>query len=82
MCDEICALGTIYQANIYNIKIPQKLAVVGIGNSQTAQLSSPKLTTIDINAYQIGKKALSQIFQFDENTITNIDYKFINGESA
>ena len=53
-----------------------------MGNSQTAQLSMPKLTTIDINAYQIGKKALSQIFQFDNNTITNIDYKFIKGESA
>ena len=47
-----------------------------------AQLSKPKMTTIDINAYQIGKKGISQIFQFDNNTITNIDYKFINGESA
>jgi len=82
ICDEICALGTIYQANIYNINIPKKLAVVGMGNSQTAQLSMPKLTTIDINAYQIGKKALSQIFQFDNNKITNIDYKFVKGESA
>jgi len=82
ICDEICALGTIYQANICNIKIPQQLAVVGIGNSQTTQLSKPKLTTIDINAYEIGKKAISQIFQFDKNVITNIDYKFIAGESA
>ena len=82
MCDEICALGTIHQANIHKIKIPKKLAVVGIGNSQTAQLSSPELTTIDINAYDIGRKALAQLFQFDNNIVTNIDYKFIEGGSA
>ena len=71
-----------YQADFYNIKIPQNLAVVGMGNSQTAQLSKTKMTTIDINAYEIGKKAISQIFQFDNNTVTNIDYKFIKGDSA
>jgi len=82
LCDEICALGIIYQAEFYNIKIPQNLAIVGMGNSQTAQLSKTKMTTIDINAYEIGRKAISQIFQFDNNTITNIDYKFIKGDSA
>ena len=44
--------------NQNKIKLPKELAIVGIGNSQTVQLSSPKLTTVDINAYQIGKKAI------------------------
>ena len=82
ICDEICALGAIYVANQNKIKIPQELAIVGIGNSQTAQLSMPKLTTIDINAYTIGKKAISQIFQFDNNIVTDTGFKFIKGNSA
>ena len=42
----------------------------------------PKLTTIDINAYTIGKKAISQIFQFDNNIVTDTGFKFIKGNSA
>ena len=82
ICDEICALGAIYEANQNKIKIPQELAIVGIGNSQTVQLSMPKLTTVDINAYEIGKKAISQIFQFDNNIVTDTGYKFVKGNSA
>ncbi len=82
ICDEICALGAIYEANQNKIKLPKDLAIAGIGNSQTVQLSSPKLTTIDINAYQIGQKAVSQIFDFDDNVVTDTGYKFIIGESA
>ena len=82
ICDEISALGAIYEANQNKIKIPQELAIVGIGNSQTVQLSMPKLTTVDINAYEIGKKAISQIFQFDNNIVTDTGYKFVKGNSA
>tara|TARA_Y100001970_G_C14202553_1_gene841978 strand:- start:186 stop:1196 length:1011 start_codon:yes stop_codon:yes gene_type:complete len=82
ICDEICALGAIYEANQNKIKLPKELAIAGIGNSQTAQLSSPTLTTVDINAYQIGQKAVSQIFDFDNNIVTDTGYLMVNGESA
>ena len=83
ICDEICALGTIHEANKLKIKIPEKLAIVGIGNSQTVQLSSPKLTTVDINSYTIGKKAVSQIFAFDNNIVMADIYsaKYFNQDS-
>ena len=82
ICDEICALGAIYEANQNNIKLPKELAIVGIGNSQTTQLSSPKLTTVDIHAYEIGKKAVSQIFDFDNNVVTDTGYSIVKGKSA
>ena len=82
ICDEICALGAIYEANQNKIKLPKDLAIAGIGNSQIVQLSFPKLTTVDINAYQIGKKAISQIFEFDNNIVTDTGYRFVKGETA
>ena len=82
ICDEICALGAIHEANLLKIKIPNQIAIVGVGNSHTVQLSSPKLTTVDINAYEIGRKAVSQIFNFDNNIVTDTGYNIINGESA
>ena len=82
ICDEICALGTIYVANTNNIKLQKELAVAGMGNSPTTSLSIPKLTTVDINAYEIGRKAISQIFQFDNNIVTDTGYRFIKGDSA
>ena len=31
---------------------------------------------------EIGQKAVSQIFNFDNNVVTDTGYKFIRGESA
>jgi len=62
--------------------LPKELAIAGIGNSHTVQLSFPKLTTVDVNAYQIGQKAISQIFEFDNNIVTDTGYSFIEGETA
>ncbi len=81
ICDEICALGSIYEANQKKIRIPNELAIIGMGNSQSTQLSSPRLTTMDVHAFEIGKKAVSQIFDFDNVLVTDTGYSLIKGES-
>ena len=49
------------------LKIPEDLSIVSFNNSLFARLTSPQLTSIDINAQQLGIEAASQIINHIEN---------------
>lgn len=58
--DEI-ATGFISFLNKQNIKIPQDIAIMGMGNSEISKFTNPPLTTMDIHLQEIGQSAVDMI---------------------
>lgn len=49
------------------LEIPQDVSIVSFNNSLFAQLTSPQLTSVDVNSFQLGSEAASQILNHAEN---------------
>ncbi|MGM9589327.1 MAG: LacI family DNA-binding transcriptional regulator [Faecousia sp.] len=49
------------------LSIPGDISVIAFNNSLYSQLASPQLTSVDINAYQLGQEAAAQIISYLEN---------------
>ena len=49
------------------LSIPEDISIIAFNNSLYSRLSSPQLTTVDINAYQLGQEAASQIISYLED---------------
>ena len=49
------------------LSIPEDLSIIAFNNSLYGQLASPQLTTVAINAYQLGQEAATQIIGYLEN---------------
>ena len=54
------AFGVIQFAQKHNIKIPEELAVVGIGGYSLGQIFQPHLTTVKIDYQQLGRNIAQQ----------------------
>lgn len=49
------------------IRIPEDLSIISFNNSLFARITSPPLTSIDINSVQLGIEAASQVINHIEN---------------
>ena len=49
------------------IRIPEDLSIISFNNSLFARITSPSLTSIDINSVQLGIEAASQVINHIEN---------------
>ena len=49
------------------LSIPEDLSILSFNNSLLARLTSPQLTSIDINSCQLGIEAASQMINHIEN---------------
>ena len=49
------------------LSIPDDISIVSFNNSLFSLLSTPRLTSVDINSVQLGYEAASQIFNHSEN---------------
>lgn len=58
--DEIHALALRQVCAEHSIRIPEDLSIVAFNNSIISSLTTPALTSIDINAVQLGKEAAWQ----------------------
>lgn len=58
--DEV-ATGVISFCNKNKISIPEKLAIIGMGNSEISQFTNPPLTTLDIRSKEIGQTAIDMV---------------------
>lgn len=55
---DVIAVGITKYFNNHNISIPKDIAVFGFGNSFTASVISPELSTVDQPGYEMGKKSV------------------------
>lgn len=65
--DDILAFSLEKVALELGLKIPEDLSIISFNNSLFSKLTTPQLTSIDINSYQLGMEAASQIINHIEN---------------
>lgn len=65
--DDIIAFMLKYVCMELNLSIPNDLSIVSFNNSLIARFASPQITSIDINAFQLGAEAASQMINHIEN---------------
>jgi len=65
--DDILAMVLENTAYTLNLRIPEDLSIVSFNNSLFAKLTTPQLTSIDVNSKQLGIEAASQIINHIEN---------------
>ena len=49
------------------LRVPKDLSIVSFNNSLFSRITSPQLTTVDVNPYQLGMEAASQTINHIEN---------------
>ena len=65
--DDILAVVLEQLCGKLGLRIPQDLSIVSFNNSLFARLTSPQLTSIDINSCQLGIEAAAQMISHIEN---------------
>ena len=59
--DDMLALALERICVQMHLSIPEDISIISFNNSLYAQLSSPQLTSVDINSFQLGHEAAAQI---------------------
>lgn len=67
VCDDILAVSLERICLELGLRIPDDVSIVSFNNSLFARLTSPQLTSIDVNALQLGIEAASQMISHIEN---------------
>lgn len=65
--DDILAVSLERVCLQNHVSIPKDLSIISFNNSLFARLTSPQLTSIDINSHQLGIEAASQMINHIEN---------------
>lgn len=60
VCDDILALALERTCAQLKLSIPEDVSIIAFNNSLYAKLSSPQLTSVDINSFQLGYEAAVQ----------------------
>lgn len=65
--DDLMAFGVISALSEKGIDVPNDMSVVSFNNVMLAELSSPSLTSVDINIFQLGYEAANCLLDIIEN---------------
>ena len=65
--DDILAVIVQYVCLGMGLSIPDDLSIVSFNNSLFSRLNTPQITSIDVNSFQLGIEAASQIINHIEN---------------
>ncbi|MCG0313439.1 MAG: LacI family transcriptional regulator [Calditerricola sp.] len=61
--DDIIAIGILRRLYQYGWRVPDDLALVSFNNVALAELTTPPLTTVDIDIYRLGTTAISLLLR-------------------
>ena len=67
VCYDILALTLENICRELELSLPEDLSIVSFNNSLVARLTTPKLSSVDINSFQLGIEAASQMINHIEN---------------
>ncbi len=70
---DYAALGALQLCNELDIKVPDEIALVGFGNEPFTDMVTPQLTSVNQQAYEIGKIAAQRFLEFSKKEV--IDQK-------
>lgn len=70
--NDVVATGILQFLKEQGIRVPEDISVIGYDNRSVAQISVPLLTTIDQNAYELGRECvIAAMKQLSEKQIEN-----------
>ena len=55
------AIGALEYLKMQGVRVPEEVLITGFDNSETAKYSSPAISSIDKNPYELGKQAVYEI---------------------
>jgi LacI family transcriptional regulator, gluconate utilization system Gnt-I transcriptional repressor len=58
---DLSAFGALMECHRRGLKVPQDIAIAGFGNYEIAACAHPRLTSVDIECYDIGKMAAKKL---------------------
>jgi DNA-binding LacI/PurR family transcriptional regulator len=61
--DDLMALGILNTLDEMNIKVPDELSIVSFNNLLLAEISTPSLTSVSINIFQLGYGAVKALIE-------------------
>jgi len=61
--NDLMAIGAIRALEDHGLNVPQDIGVAGFDNIPLAALAKPRLTTIDIPAYEMGQMAMEMLLE-------------------
>ncbi len=65
-CNDLMAVGVMNSCNIIGINIPEDLSIIGFDNTLLSSISSPKLTSVDLNIKKVAKTAAKEIISLSK----------------
>jgi LacI family gluconate utilization system Gnt-I transcriptional repressor len=71
-CNDDLALGALHECKKMHISVPNNFGVCGFNDIEMAAYAEPALSSVNVNRYQMGKRAMELIF---ERLNTNEDDK-------
>lgn len=84
--DDVLAVGVMIEANNRNISIPERIALLGYGNTRLGYAIKPSLSTVDpyasMMATEIAKIAIGQNNNFPNEEVVEVGYRIIPREST
>ena len=85
--NDLIGLGAIRAAIDMGRSIPQELAVIGFDDVQLSSMTSPSLSSVHVDKYELGNLALQRILEMIEMPQTklpdlSVDVKLIHREST
>ena len=63
----LSGLDTAEKVKEMGLSIPEDLSIISFNNSLFARLTSPQLTSVDINSFQLGSEAAAQMINHIED---------------
>lgn len=84
---DLIALGALIEARVRGVRVPDQLAIVGLGDLEFAADTAPALTTVRIDGSAIGREAARFIVsrasgQDLAERVLDIGFELVRRESA
>lgn len=70
-CNDLMAVGVLNASSRLGIKVPEELSVIGCDNTLIANISNPKLTSVDLDMKEIGARAAEELIGIIDNSERN-----------
>jgi LacI family transcriptional regulator, gluconate utilization system Gnt-I transcriptional repressor len=86
---DLSAFGAVMECQRRGMRVPGDIAIAGFGNYEIAECCHPRITSVDVDCYNIGRQAARQLHvsikgdeRADPNSVTLTQYRVIERESA
>lgn len=76
-CDDFLAFGAIKSLVEKGIKVPNDIAVAGFNNVPLCDYFTPSLTSVDVNAFDLGAKAFEMLMVYIKSQVKSFNRAII-----